>query len=92
MNHHRNPSRHLPESSVVRLGANTPAYGCSFLEHVDTVEALLRLLLRLRMIRDLRKELQRSLKEMIDYDHYIDALFVGPGCSNPSSAVLRVWW
>ena len=64
--HHRNPSRHLPESFTVRLGAGTPAFSCSFPGRVDTVEALLRLLLRFRIIRDLRKELQRLLEETID--------------------------
>ena len=99
---YRNPSRHLPESFAVRLGAGTPAYGCSFPGRVDTIEALLRLLLRLRTIRDLHKELkraqddrlrplhQRARRWTIDYDQYIDALFVGPGCSNSSSAALRV--
>ena len=31
-------------------------------------------------------------KRAIAYDHDIDALYVGPGCSNSSSAALRVWW
>ena len=61
----------------MRLGASTPVFGCSFPRRVDTVEALLRLLLGLRMIRDLHKELQRLLEETIDYDHCIDVLDVG---------------
>ena len=52
-----NPSRHPSESLAVRLGASTPTYGYSFPGRVDTIEALLRLLLRLRMIRDLHKEM-----------------------------------
>ena len=65
---HRNPSRHLPESPTVRLGASTLAFGCSFPGCVDTVEVLLRLLLRLRTIRDLHKEHWRLLEETIDYE------------------------
>ena len=32
----------------------------------------------------------RTRRWTIDYDQYIDALFVGPGCSDASSAALRV--
>ena len=35
---------------------------------------------------------RRARRWTVDYDHYIDALYVGPGCSNSSSAALRVWW
>ena len=52
----------------MRLGASTPAYGCSFPGRVDTLEALVRLLLRLRTIRDLHKERWRLLEETIDYE------------------------
>ena len=47
----------------MRLGASTAVYGCSFPGCVDTVEALLRLLLRLRTIHDLGEELDWFLDE-----------------------------
>lgn len=89
----RNPSRHLPKSSAVRLGASTLAYGCSFPRRVDTVDALLRLLLHLRTIRDLHKELQRLLEETIDsrgrwpidYDHCIHELDAGRSTTTTAS-------
>ena len=94
---YRNPSRHLPESFAVRIGAGTPAYDCSFPGRVDTIEALLRLLLRLRTIRDLHKEHQRALHDRlrplhqrarrwtIDYDHCINVLDAGRSTTTTAS-------
>ena len=89
---HRNPSRHLLERALpcelVQAHRRTVFYlwTCGYRRGATAVAVALEDDPRLL------KESDWLLEETIDYDHFIDVLYVESGCSNSSSAALRVWW